>query len=74
MVLISKHSHRKYANAKTYHTFKDNELKGIFPIEWKMTEQELTKFLLEIKKISQADKIVLHWTALEGVIDEEVRI
>ena len=74
MVLTTKNTHRKYANAKSYHTFKGDELQGIFPVEWKMTEKELKSFLLEILTISGADRIILHWTALEGVIDEEVKI
>ena len=74
MVLINKATHRKYANAKTYHTFKGETLQGIFPVEWKMNETELKNFLMEILKISGADRVILHWTAKEGIIDKEVRI
>lgn len=74
MVLTTKSTHRKYANAKTYYTFKEEKLTGIFPVEWKMSEKELKKFLMEILIISGADRIVLHWTAIEGVIDKEVKI
>lgn len=74
MVLVSKESHRKYHNARTYHCFKDGKLAGIFPLSFKMNEEELKKFLLEIKELSDADKIVLHWTALEGIVDEEVQL
>ena len=72
MVLVAKTTHRKYYNARTYHCFKDGELAGIFPFDLKMSDEELKKFLLEIKELSNADKIVLHWTALEGIVDEEV--
>lgn len=74
MVLVAKTTHKKYYNARTYHCFKDGKLAGIFPLSFKMNEEELRKFLLEIKELSNADKIVLHWTALEGIIDEEVLI
>lgn len=72
MVLVSKNSHRKYYNARTYHCFKDGKLAGIFPLDFKMTDEELRKFLFEIIGLTGADKIVLHWTALEGIVDEEV--
>ena len=72
MVLVSKSSHRKYYNARTYHCYKEGELVGIFPLSFKMSEEELKKYFLEIKELSDADKIVLHWTALEGIVDEEV--
>ncbi len=74
MVLVSKESHRKYHNARTYHCFKEGKLAGIFPLSFKMNEEDLKKFLLEIKELSNADKIVLHWTALEGIVDEEVQL
>ena len=74
MVLVAKTTHRKYANARTYHCFKDEELAGIFPLSFKMSEEDLKKFLLEIKELSNADRIVLHWTALEGIVDEEVEL
>lgn len=72
MVLVAKTTHKRYYNARTYHCYKDGELAGIFPFDLKMSDEELKKFLLEIKELSNADKIVLHWTALEGIVDEEV--
>ena len=74
MVLVAKTTHRKYHNARTYHCYKDGELAGIFPLEWKMNDDELKKFLIEIRSLTNADRIVLHWTALEGIVDEEVEI
>ena len=74
MVLVAKTTHRKYANARTYHCFKDEELAGIFPLDFKMTDEELRKFLFDIIGLTGADKIVLHWTALEGIVDEEVEV
>lgn len=72
MVLVAKTTHKRYYNARTYHCYKDGELAGIFPFDLKMSDEELKKFLLEIKELTNADKIVLHWTALEGIVDEEV--
>ena len=72
--MIAHTRHRKYANAKTYHAFKEGELKGIFPLEWKMSEKELKEFLLDIKRVSNADTIILHWDALRGIVDEKVEI
>lgn len=74
MVLVAKTTHRKYHNARTYHCYKDGKLAGIFPLEWKMSDEELKEFLFEIRKLTNADKIVLHWTALDGIVDEEVKI
>lgn len=72
MVLVAKTTHKRYYNARTYHCYKDGELAGIFPFDLKMSDEELKKFLIEIRNLTNADKIVLHWTALEGIVDEEV--
>lgn len=74
MVLVTKQTHRKYYNARTYHCYKDGELKGIFPVDFKITEEELKNFLNEIKGLTNADKIILHWTAREGFVNKEVQL
>lgn len=72
--MIAHDRHRKYAQARTYHARKNGEVVGIFPLEWKMSENELNKFFMEILDLTDADSIVLHWTALEGVVDRKVEI
>ena len=73
-MLIAKETHRKYHNAKTYHTYKEGKLQGIFPVEWKMSEEEEKEFLEEIKELSGADTIILYWTALTGIVEEEIEL
>ncbi len=74
MVLQAKQTQRKYANARSYHCFKEGKLKGIFPLELKMTDRQLQSFLEEIAALTNADRIVLHWTVREGVVDREVQL
>ncbi len=74
MVLMAKPTHRKYANARTYHCYKNGVLKGIFPLDFKINEEDLKSFLLEIKELTKADTIILYWTAIDGVINKEVPI
>ena len=74
MVLVAKPTHRKYANKKSYQFFKNGESKGFLVIDRKMSETELRETLIEFAAMSEADKIVLHWTAREGFVDREVQL
>lgn len=74
MVLIAKPTHRRYANKKSYQFFKNGESKGFLVIDRKMSKEELIDILLEFASMSEADKIVLHWTAREGFIGKEVQL
>lgn len=74
MVLVAKQTHKRYANNKTYQFFKNGESKGFFLFERKMTDEEIRNELLQIKEMTGADKIILHWTAREGFVDREVQL
>ena len=72
--MIAHSRHRKYANAKEYTAFRNGVAVGIFPVEWKMSEEELKSFLLDVKSVTKADEIRLTWTALKGWVNEKVEI
>ena len=72
--MIAHSRHRKYSNAKQYTAIKNGEVVGVFPVEWKMTDEQLQDFLAEVKARSGADEIRLTWTSLRGKVDEKVDV
>ena len=74
MVVTAKPTHRRYANKVTYQAIKDGVSKGYFLFERKMSDEEIREHLLDIKKMTKADKIILHWSAREGFINREVHL
>ena len=71
-MITAKPTHRRYANKATYQAVKEGVSKGYFLFDRKMSDEELREHLLDIKKMTKADKIILHWSAREGFVNKEV--
>lgn len=63
---------KKYRHKKEFKFFRNDKPVGSIMFTFKMTPKELEKELLEFKEMSNADRIVLTWTAVDGFINEEV--
>lgn len=74
MGVMAKPTHRRYANKSHYQFFKDGERVGNLVIDVKLSENDLINALLEFAGMCDADKIILHWNARCGFVDEEVKV
>lgn len=72
--MIAHSRHRKYANSRQYSAFKGGDIVGVFPVDWKMTDEQMNEFLTEVKEKTGADEIRLTWTSLRGKVDEKVDV
>ena len=73
-MMIAKATHRKFANKQHYKFFKNGVIVGQIVIDFKMSENDLKKELLEFALMKGADTIVLYWTAIEGFVNKEVHL
>lgn len=62
----------KYLHKKEFHFLRNGKIVLNTTIDFKMTDEELTKELLEMKEMSDADQIFLVWTANEGYCNVEI--
>lgn len=69
--VTAKRTHRRFANKKSFELFKNGKSLGYFLTDQKKLEDE-KEDLKDFVEMTGADKIVLHWSAREGFIDEEV--
>lgn len=65
---------KRYRHKKDFQFFKEGESVGHLIIDVKLPNEELKRSLLEFKEMAKADKIVLHWTAVKGFVNEEVNL
>lgn len=74
MVLMAKPTHRRYAQKKHYQFYDNDRIVGNITIDVAMSEDEILDELVEYADLTGANKIILHWTALDGIVDREVQI
>ena len=70
-MIIAKKTHKRFANKKSFELFKKGKSLGYFLTDQKNIEDE-KKELEDFVEMTGADKIILHWSASEGFLDEEV--
>ena len=71
--MISRGTHRRYANAKDFELFRNGKSLGIFKVNEKNQQDELSE-LKSFVELTSADQVFLVWTALNGSCYEEVEI